>query len=81
MRPAIAVTALGAALLVAGCGQKGPLYLPDKDIRVVRPPATQPQPSAPETAPAETAPVSPAKPPVPQSKPTDENSEDSGAPK
>lgn len=29
MRQLIALTILAATLLLAGCGQKGPLYLPD----------------------------------------------------
>ena len=58
----------GAALLLAGCGQKGALYLPDKNTQVVTTPAAQstPAPSAPATA-------------APQ-KPTDKN-DDSQAPK
>lgn len=44
--------AAGAALLVGGCGQKGPLYLPDKGGKVVT--------SAPAATPATAAPVKPA---------------------
>lgn len=29
LRPLVALLALSALLLVAGCGQKGPLYLPE----------------------------------------------------
>ena len=50
--------ALGAALLVASCGQKGPLYLPDKSAPVITTPA-QPspaQPAAPQASPAQAAP-------------------------
>jgi predicted small lipoprotein YifL len=38
---------------LVGCGQKGPLYLPDKGGEVVTRPAgqTQQQPQSPETAP------------------------------
>ncbi len=42
---------LGAGLLLCGCGQKGPLYLPDKNPAVVTRPAA---PAAP--APASSAP-------------------------
>jgi predicted small lipoprotein YifL len=31
MRRCLALAALLAALLLAGCGQKGPLYLPDDE--------------------------------------------------
>jgi predicted small lipoprotein YifL len=75
MRRALDSLALGAALLAAGCGQKGPLYLPDKNAPVATTQAPQPQP-----APAESVPA-PASPPAAQPKPTDQNSEDSGAPK
>ena len=42
--------AILAALMtsVAGCGQKGPLYMPDKGGDVVTRPAGQPRQSAPE---------------------------------
>jgi predicted small lipoprotein YifL len=47
-----AVTSAYAAVLTAllsGCGQKGPLYLPDKNATVVTAPA---QPAPPATTPA-----------------------------
>ena len=39
------------ALAVAGCGQKGPLFLPDRDTTVVQPPAPHPgtEPASEET--------------------------------
>ncbi len=52
-------------LLLCGCGQKGPLYLPDKNPSVVTHPA----------APAATAPVSPA-----AKKPTDTEADPAAAP-
>ena len=57
-----------ARRLLAGCGQKGALYLPDKNAQVVTTPAAQstPAPSTPATA-------------APQ-KPTDKN-DDSQTPK
>lgn len=38
------VTSIGAAtlLVLAGCGQKGPLYLPDGQTSTAAPPATTP---------------------------------------
>ena len=51
-----------AALAAGGCGQKGPLYLPDKGGKVVTsPPAADTSPAAPAT---------------PASKPTDKDKED-----
>jgi predicted small lipoprotein YifL len=56
LRPRCACAAFGAAAaltaLLSGCGQKGPLYLPDKNAAVVTAP-TQPAPPA-TTAPAST---------------------------
>jgi predicted small lipoprotein YifL len=75
MRRAVCLSALGAALLAAGCGQKGPLYLPDRNAPVVTAPATRPQP-----APGESVPASPAQAPAAQPKPTDKKDEDSGGP-
>jgi predicted small lipoprotein YifL len=43
-----AVAAL--ALLAGGCGQKGPLYLPDKKPAAVTPPAPAPQPASPASS-------------------------------
>ena len=81
--------ALAGTLLAAGCGQKGPLYLPDKNPPVITNPPAQPSPSQPsrtQTAPASPAPQPAAgppsgeKPPRPTDKPTDEKS-DTEAPK
>jgi predicted small lipoprotein YifL len=36
---------VAAALLAAGCGQKGPLYLPDKNRTAVTPDGAQPPPA------------------------------------
>ena len=47
--------AAAAALAVGGCGQKGPLYLPDKGAKVVTtpaPPAAPPAPTASQPTPA-----------------------------
>ncbi len=74
MSRAVCLSALGAALLAAGCGQKGPLYLPDRNAPAVTAPAPQPSPG-------ESAPASPAQAPAAQPKTTDKDNEDSGAPK
>jgi diaminopimelate decarboxylase len=50
MKRASWLLAGGAALLLAGCGQKGPLYLPDKNAKVVTTPAAPSPPSTPATA-------------------------------
>jgi predicted small lipoprotein YifL len=68
------ILAGAVALLLAGCGQKGALYLPDKNAQVVTTAAAPPVPA--ESAPS--APATPATPAPP--KPTDKN-DDSQAPK
>ena len=57
MKPAHALVL--AALLLGGCGQKGPLYLPDKNAAVVTPPA-------PPAAPPGASPVTTTNAPAPQ---------------
>lgn len=62
MSAARCLTLLALALL-GGCGQKGPLYLPDKGGAVVTPP---PAPAGATPAPAQSAPApqdTPATPP------------------
>ena len=59
LKPA-GLAALFAAALLWGCGQKGPLYLPDKNPAVVTAP-----PSPPATAPAEGPAVQPQASPTP----------------
>jgi hypothetical protein len=58
--PLLALTALAAG----GCGQKGPLYLPDKGARVVTsaPATAEAQPAPPATPPESAAPPAPAAP-------------------
>jgi len=86
MRRAVCLAALSAAWLAAGCGQKGPLYLPDKNARAATTPSAQPTPaqpapaappsaSAPQPAPPSTTPT-----PTAPGKPGDK-SDDSGTPK
>jgi predicted small lipoprotein YifL len=65
------VLAAGLVALLAGCGQKGALYLPDKNAQVVTTAAAPP-------VPAQSAPSTPPTPAPP--KPTDRN-DDSQAPK
>jgi predicted small lipoprotein YifL len=72
MKQASWIFIVGTCLVAAGCGQKGPLYLPDKNAAVVtRPassgatttaPATQPGPASGTAAPNSTT-TTPAKPP------------------
>jgi len=67
MKRAWLLVPLAVTLAAGGCGQKGPLYLPDKNARVV-------------TAPAGSAP--PATPPAPaQPKPTDKDQDSQPPPK
>jgi predicted small lipoprotein YifL len=74
MRRAPWILAGAVALLLAGCGQKGALYLPDKNAQVVTTAAAPP-------VPAESAPSAPATPATPEPpKPADKN-DDSQAPK
>jgi predicted small lipoprotein YifL len=78
------LTAAGAALLTCACGQKGPLYLPDKGGTVVTrtPAATQAQPATPAgAAPAAAAPAA-ATPAAPQPpKPADKDKDQDQPPK
>ncbi|HVP34701.1 MAG TPA: lipoprotein [Steroidobacteraceae bacterium] len=55
-----------AVLAAAGCGQKGPLYLPDKNATVVTTPA-------PAATPADTS--QPAAPPAPRPHDKDQDSQ------
>ena len=76
MRQALRPAAAAAAILaLGGCGQKGPLYLPEKGAAVVRPPAATPS-TAPAASPPGAAPAagegSPAAPPEPK-KPDDDS--------
>jgi len=58
MRRAGWLLAGGAALLLAGCGQKGALYLPDKNAQVVTTAAAPPEPA--QSAPVPPTPATPA---------------------
>jgi predicted small lipoprotein YifL len=73
-----AAAAVAASLILAGCGQKGPLYLPEKGGTVVTTPAQGPPPSpvtsgqpaepAPAPQPQSTAEPAPADMPAPPKK-------------
>jgi predicted small lipoprotein YifL len=65
MNKIVAMGVLSAAALLAACGQKGPLYLPDQGGEVVTRPGGQSQSPSPETAPqpaTQTPPDTSAKP-------------------
>ncbi|HYM43504.1 MAG TPA: lipoprotein [Steroidobacteraceae bacterium] len=47
LSPAASIAA-AVVLLAAGCGQKGPLYLPDKGAVVVKPPPAATSPAKPK---------------------------------
>jgi len=66
MKANVRIAALGAALTLSGCGQKGPLVLPDKNAQVI----TSPAPAAP-------SPATPAQTP----RKSDDPSEDTQTPK
>ncbi len=64
------IPCIAGALLLAGCGQKGPLYMPDEATQIVTrpaqtPPATSPPapgnaPNTPQTSDSPTGPDNPA---------------------
>ena len=60
MRARAGLGVLAAALTVAGCGLKGPLYLPEKPGPVTTRPGSAAPASAPATAPATATPAAPA---------------------
>lgn len=62
---------VGAALMLAACGQKGPLYMPDTGGEVVTRPAGAAQ-STPQQASPETAPQPSTQTPTNTTKPEDE---------
>ena len=71
------ILAGAVALLLAGCGQKGALYLPDKNAQVVTTAAAPPVPA--ESAPS--APETPATPATPAPPKAADKNDDSQAPK
>ena len=96
MKQASWIFIVGGCVVAAGCGQKGALYLPDKNASVVtRPansgattsaPATQPAPAPTNTTPgggASNGGTAPPAAPTPAKPPEDKNGDDSqtGTPK
>jgi predicted small lipoprotein YifL len=77
-----------AALAAGGCGQKGPLYLPDKNAKVVTAPTSAAPEAAPPAQPEGTAPAQ-TEPPAdaaqsaatPAAKPRDKDQDQSSPPK
>ena len=71
---------VGAGVALAGCGMKGPLFLPDKNASVV----TRPGTSGTTTPPAQTAPApgdtTPSTPKPPQDKDKDDSQSTSSTP-
>ena len=55
----VAATVATAAILIAGCGVKGPLKLPPAAPGSAQPPSTPPVQPGPEAIPAEPPPTSP----------------------
>ena len=77
MKTTILVLMVCSGVVAAGCGQKGALYLPDKNAAVVTRPAAAesnnpaPAPAQPEAAPSQ----------QPQDKDKDKNDDSSQSPK
>jgi len=82
-RALCAVAAAAALTVLTGCGQKGALYLPDKNAAVVTsapPPPESPTPSAPAPQPPAEAAPAPSSPESPAPPKKDESEGDSTAP-
>ena len=73
---------LALTVLAGGCGQKGPLYLPDKGGKVVTtaPAAIGAQPAAPAAAPADSPPPGGEPAVAPTPKPTDKDKDQDSQP-
>jgi predicted small lipoprotein YifL len=78
---------VGAGVGLAGCGMKGPLFLPDKNASVVTRPGTSGTTAPTTTPPAQTAPApapgdtTPSTPKPPQDKDKDDSQSTSSTPK
>ncbi|HEY3785702.1 MAG TPA: lipoprotein [Steroidobacteraceae bacterium] len=75
-----AATALGSLTLLAACGQKGPLYLPDRGTVITRPagsaaPGTAPAQGQQTTTPPQSSSPTPADQAQPNQPPTDPSSQ------
>lgn len=79
LRSALTAASLLAALGAAGCGQKGPLYLPDEAGEVVTRPTQTPAPNP--AAPDSSAPPTPTPPPTPEPPPTDNSNDPTKPPR
>jgi len=81
MRAARCLTLLAVALL-GGCGQKGPLYLPDKPAAIVTPPPPPPAavPPGATPAPAASAPAPQEAPAAPAGPKKSDKDDDSKSP-
>ena len=60
-RTSIALLSIAAGLLLAGCGQKGALYLPEKKATVVTPAAAATPPASGAAQPAQAGTATPKK--------------------
>lgn len=77
----VAVTTLGSLMLLAACGQKGPLYLPDRGSVVTRPAGSAAPGTAPPQGQQTTTPPQSSSPAPSDQKPDDRKDEnDSQAP-
>jgi predicted small lipoprotein YifL len=70
---------LAMTLAAGGCGQKGPLYLPDKNAKVATAPAGSATPATQPAPPAATPAAAPQTPPAP--KPNDKDQDPQPPPK
>jgi predicted small lipoprotein YifL len=70
---------LAMTLAAGGCGQKGPLYLPDKNAKVATAPAGSATPATQPAPPAATPAAAPQIPPAP--KPNDKDQDPQPPPK
>jgi predicted small lipoprotein YifL len=64
---------LAMTLAAGGCGQKGPLYLPDKNAKVATAPAGSATPATQPAPPAATPAAAPQTPPAPKPNDTDQD--------
>jgi predicted small lipoprotein YifL len=86
-RTTIMLLSILSAGALAGCGQKGPLYLPDKASEIVTRPAQTPPPpensgatSSPQTVDSPAAPPSPAPEPAAPESDKDKKKQDAATP-
>ena len=83
MKRAWLPVALAMTLAAGGCGQKGPLYLPDKNAKVATAPAASATPATQPVPPAATPAAAPAAAPpaAPAPKPNDKDQDPQPPPK